>query len=110
MSSKINYVASSLLYVNCFQIFVLKFNPHRYNKLSRTIRELAKRISEIDAKEPFRTEMSALLLEKLYVLGLIPTKWDLNNAVNISASSFCRRRLPVVMVRSEYTEQSIHFV
>lgn len=78
---------------------------HRYNKLSRTIRELAKRISEIDAKEPFRTEMSAALLEKLYVLGLIPTKWDLNNAVNISASSFCRRRLPVVMVRSEYILQ-----
>lgn len=66
------------------------------------MRELAKRVSEIDAKDPFRTEMSALLLEKLYVLGLIPTKWDLNNAVNISASSFCRRRLPVVMVRSEF--------
>lgn len=75
----------------------------RYNKLSRTIRELAKRISEIDATEPFRTEMSAAILEKLYILGLIPTKWDLNNAVNISASSFCRRRLPVVMVRSEYS-------
>lgn len=73
----------------------------RYNKLSRTIRDLAKRISEIDAKEPFRNEMSALLLEKLYVLGLIPTKWDLNNATNISASSFCRRRLPIVMVRSK---------
>lgn len=69
--------------------------------MSRTIREMAKKISEIDAKDPFRTEMSALLLEKLYVLGLIPTKWDLNNAANISASSFCRRRLPVVMVRSK---------
>lgn len=77
-------------------------NPLRYNKLARTIRDLAKKISEIDAKDPFRTEMSAQLLEKLYVLGLIPTKWDLNLAVNISASSFCRRRLPVVMVRSEY--------
>lgn len=81
---------------------VLLYFKRRYNKLSRTIRELAKRISEIDAKDPFRTEMSAQLLEKLYVLGLIPTKWDLNNAVNISASSFCRRRLPVVMVRSKY--------
>lgn len=83
-------------------VFLFEFTFRRYNKLSRTIRELAKRVSEIDAKEPFRTEMSAALLEKLYVLGLIPTKWDLNNAVNISASSFCRRRLPVVMVRSEY--------
>lgn len=74
----------------------------RYNKLARTIRDLAKKVSEIDAKDPFRTEMSSQLLEKLYVLGLIPTKWDLNLAVNISASSFCRRRLPVVMLRSEY--------
>lgn len=78
------------------------FDIFRYNKLSRTIRELATRISEIDSKDPFRTEMSAMLLEKLYVIGLIPTKWDLQNAVNISASSFCRRRLPVVMVRSEW--------
>lgn len=78
----------------------------RYNKLSRTIRELAARISEIDAKDPFRTEMSAMLLEKLYVIGLIPTKWDLNNAINISASTFCRRRLPVVMVRSKRSSTS----
>lgn len=76
----------------------------KYNKLSRTIRDLAKKISEIDAKDPFRTEASSQLLEKLYVLGLIPTKWDLNLAVNISASSFCRRRLPVVMVRNNMSE------
>ncbi len=77
------------------------FNLNRYNKLSRTIRELAEKISALDAKETFRTECSAQLLEKLYVLGLIPTKWDLNNVANVSASSFCRRRLPVVMVRSK---------
>lgn len=93
------WIKSLLILFSFWNLF-----SHRYNKLSRTIRELAKRISEIDSKEPFRTEMSALLLEKLYVLGLIPTKWDLNNAVNISASSFCRRRLPVVMVRSEYND------
>lgn len=35
-------------------------------------------------------------------MGLIPTRWDLMLASKISASSFCRRRLPVVMVRSMY--------
>lgn len=90
------YLIPRIAFIHIFSSYL------RYNKLSRTIRELAKRISELDPKEPFRTEMSALLLEKLYVLGLIPTKWDLQNAVNISASSFCRRRLPVVMVRSKY--------
>lgn len=84
------------------QYFFLLF---RYNKLARTIRDLAKRVSDIDASEPFRTEASAAILEKLYILGLIPTKWDLNNAVKISASSFCRRRLPIVMVRSRFNIQ-----
>lgn len=76
----------------------------RYNKIAREIRELSQKISKVDAKDPFRTEVSALLLEKLYVLGLIPTKWDLENASKITASSFCRRRLPIVMVRSEFTK------
>lgn len=44
------------------------------------------------------------MLEKLYVLGLIPTKWDLEAASKISASAFCRRRLPVVMVRNKMSE------
>lgn len=48
--------------------------------------------------------MSSQLLEKLYVMGLIPTKWDLNNVDNINASSFCRRRLPVVMKRNNMSE------
>jgi hypothetical protein len=34
-------------------------------------------------------------------MGLIPTKWDLALCNEVSASSFCRRRLPVVMVRSK---------
>lgn len=44
------------------------------------------------------------MLEKLYVLGLIPTKWDLEAASKVSASAFCRRRLPVVMVRNKMSE------
>lgn len=96
------WVKTSFISCNSFGFHISFHNEiFRYNKLSRTIRELATRISEIDAKDPFRTEMSAMLLEKLYVIGLIPTKWDLNNAINISASTFCRRRLPVVMVRSK---------
>lgn len=72
----------------------------RYNKLSREIREIARKIKDIDAKHPFRTESSAQLLEKLYSMGLISTRWDLSLADEVSATSFCRRRLPVVMYRS----------
>ncbi|CAO1410311.1 unnamed protein product [Diamesa serratosioi] len=87
-----------------------KYNIHKredyttYNKMSREIRTLAEKISAIDPKHPFRTETSGLLLEKLYVLGLIPTKWDLELASKVSASAFCRRRIPVVMVRNKMSE------
>lgn len=47
----------------------LKYNGtqhcFRYNKLSRQIRELARKIKDLDQKDPFRTESSAQLLEKL---------------------------------------------
>ncbi|XP_069682612.1 U3 small nucleolar ribonucleoprotein protein IMP3 isoform X2 [Periplaneta americana] len=73
----------------------------RYNKLSRHVRELARKIKELDAKDPFRTESSAQLLEKLYMMGLIPTKWDLSLCDKVNASCFCRRRLPVIMMKSK---------
>ncbi|KAI4459278.1 30s 40s ribosomal protein [Holotrichia oblita] len=76
----------------------------KYNKLCRSIRELARKIKEIDPKHPFRTECSAQLLEKLYLMGLIPTRWDLSLAEKVTASGFCRRRLPVVMVRNKMSE------
>ena len=76
----------------------------RYNKMSREIRTLAEKIAAIDPKHPFRTETSGLLLEKLYVLGLISTKWDLELASKVTASAFCRRRIPVVMVRNKMSE------
>ncbi|XP_063223694.1 U3 small nucleolar ribonucleoprotein protein IMP3 isoform X2 [Bacillus rossius redtenbacheri] len=76
----------------------------KYNKLSRQIRELARKIKELDPKDPFRVECSAQLLEKLYIMGLIPTKWDLSLCDKVNASSFCRRRLPVMMVKSKMSE------
>nr|CAG4648124.1 EOG090X0APJ [Moina brachiata]SVE93173.1 EOG090X0APJ [Moina brachiata] len=76
----------------------------KYNKLSRDIREAARRIKELDPKDPFRTESSANLLEKLHSMGLIPTKWSLELAERVTASCFCRRRLPVVMVRSKMAD------
>lgn len=35
------------------------------------------------------------------MMGLIPTKWDLSLCDEVTASSFCRRRLPVVMVKNK---------
>ncbi|ESO10177.1 hypothetical protein HELRODRAFT_73105 [Helobdella robusta] len=75
-----------------------------YNKLSRHIRDLCRKIKNVDPKNVFRIEATAHLLEKLHRMGLIPTKRSLELCDNINASSFCRRRLPAVMVRSHMCE------
>ena len=75
-----------------------------YNKLSREIRETVRRIKDLDSKSQHRADLSAQMLEKMYQIGLIPTKWNLELCDKITASSFCRRRLPVVMLRSKMAE------
>ncbi|RZF35848.1 hypothetical protein LSTR_LSTR014178 [Laodelphax striatellus] len=77
----------------------------KYNKLSREVRDLARKIRDLDSKDPFRTEASAKLLEKLYMMGLIATKWDLALCDQVNASSFCRRRLPVIMVKNRMAQK-----
>ena len=57
-----------------------------------------------------RTE---LLLDKLYKMGLIPTKKNLALCDKLTASAFCRRRLPIVMVRlkmAETAKEAVQFV
>nr|CAG4650367.1 EOG090X0APJ [Sida crystallina] len=76
----------------------------KYNKLAKQIRETATQIKELDPKDPFRTDSSASMLEKLFQMGLIPTKLSLDLCERVTASCFCRRRLPVVMVRSKMAD------
>ncbi|RMX60648.1 hypothetical protein pdam_00024227 [Pocillopora damicornis] len=71
----------------------------KYNKVCGMVRSLANKIKHLDAKDPFRAEATEQLLEKLYSLGLITTKKNLSLCEKLSSSAFCRRRLPVVMVR-----------
>lgn len=87
------------------KFFVQKREDYtKYNTISRDIRELARSIKDLNNNDPFRNECSAQLLEKLYIMGLIPNKWDLSNCDMINASSFCKRRLPVLMVKLKMAE------
>uniref|UniRef100_A0A3B3CC26 U3 small nucleolar ribonucleoprotein protein IMP3 n=1 Tax=Oryzias melastigma TaxID=30732 RepID=A0A3B3CC26_ORYME len=70
----------------------------KYNKLSRNIRDLAQKIRDLDEKDGFRAQSSHRLLEKLYSVGLIPTRQNLSLTEKVTASSFCRRRLPSIML------------
>ncbi|RXG52472.1 U3 small nucleolar ribonucleoprotein IMP3 [Armadillidium vulgare] len=72
-----------------------------YNKLSRQIREIARKIKELDPKDPYRIEAGGQLIEKLHTMGIIPTKWNLQLLDKVTASSFCRRRLPSILVKNK---------
>lgn len=55
-----------ILHIHTLHIFLyIQIFLFRYKKLARDIRELARKIKEVDSKHPFRTEASAQLLEKL---------------------------------------------
>ncbi|VDK51201.1 unnamed protein product [Anisakis simplex] len=75
-----------------------------YNTLAANTRELADKIKELPLGDPVRTNFTRKLLAKLYAIGLIPSEDSLERASKISASSFCRRRLPVVMYRLEMAD------
>ncbi|XP_053963704.1 U3 small nucleolar ribonucleoprotein protein IMP3 [Anastrepha obliqua] len=76
----------------------------KYNKLSREVRTLGEKIKSLEDTDPFKSEAASMLLEKLYSMGLMRNKIDLEMATRLTASSFCRRRLPVVMVKCRLSQ------
>jgi len=84
-----------------------------YNKMSREIREIVRKVKDLDPKSPHRIEMSAAFLEKLYGIGLIPTKWNLEKCNDVTASSFCRRRITFILIQlkmAQHIEMAINLV
>lgn len=75
-----------------------------YKKLANQTRVLAKKLMELDPRDEYRISMTDKLLDKLYNMGVIPMKKSLAQCEALTASSFCRRRLPVLMFRMKYTE------
>lgn len=87
------------------RFYILKRETYvKYKNISREIRELARRLKTLDVKDPFLEEACSQFLEKLYSMGLIPTKQNIQLANKVTATSFCRRRLPVLMVRCHMAE------
>ena len=76
---------------------------HTYNKVVGMITKLTTMLSHLDQRDPVRIETTDLLLDRLYSLGLIQNK-RLIACDKIAASTLCRRRLPVVLVRLKLAE------
>jgi U3 small nucleolar ribonucleoprotein protein IMP3 len=76
---------------------------HKYNRLCGMVTKIVSKVKELEADDAFRNETTERLLEKLYNIGVIHVK-KLSSCDAIAASTFCRRRLPVVLVRLRYAE------
>jgi U3 small nucleolar ribonucleoprotein protein IMP3 len=68
------------------------------------VSQLAAKLKTLPADDTFRIAMTEQLLTKLSNIGAITTDSSLKKAEDISASSLCRRRLPVIMVRLKMAE------
>lgn len=76
---------------------------HTYNKVCGLITKLVTQLKNLDERDPVRMETTDMLLDKLHGLGLIQNK-RLLACDKIAASTLCRRRLPVVLVRLKFAE------
>ncbi|GAV60099.1 Ribosomal_S4 domain-containing protein/S4 domain-containing protein [Cephalotus follicularis] len=76
----------------------------KYSSLCRMVQKLVSILKQIDPRDPFRIEMTDMLLEKLYNMGVLATRKSLALCDRLSVSSFCRRRLSTVLVRLKFAE------
>ncbi|KAL6507386.1 hypothetical protein OROGR_023581 [Orobanche gracilis] len=76
----------------------------KYSSLCRTVQKLVSILKQMGPGDPYRIEMTDLLLEKLYNIGVIPSRRSLALCEKLSVSSFCRRRLASVLVRLKFAE------
>lgn len=70
-----------------------------YQRLCGMVTKLANKLKSLPAEDTFRIAMTDQLLTKLFDMGIIDKSSSLKKAEDITASQFCRRRLPVIMVR-----------
>ncbi|XP_050227131.1 uncharacterized protein LOC126676858 [Mercurialis annua] len=76
----------------------------KYSGLCRMAQKLVNILKQMDPKDPFRIEMTDMLLEKLYNMGVIPSRKSLALCDRLSVSSICRRRLATILTRLKFAE------
>ncbi|XP_059642864.1 uncharacterized protein LOC132284749 isoform X3 [Cornus florida] len=70
----------------------------------KSVQKLVNILKQMDPKDPFRIEMTDALLEKLYNIGVIPSRKSLALCERLTVSTFCRRRLSTVLVHLKFAE------
>ena len=76
----------------------------KYNKIAGKITKLAAILLKMPIEDPIRKKISEQLLQKLLNMGIINKTSSLSAIEKLAVSAFCRRRLPVVMMRLKMSE------
>mmetsp|Transcript_9802 Transcript_9802/g.17729 ORF Transcript_9802/g.17729 Transcript_9802/m.17729 type:complete len:184 (-) Transcript_9802:108-659(-) len=76
----------------------------KYNKLQNMTDKTAHALKKLKPDDPDRIKMTEILIDKLYSMGLISKQQGLEDVIKLTATSFCQRRLPVVLVQLKFCE------
>lgn len=76
----------------------------KYNKIVGNITKLMAKLKELPQSDETRFQVSEQLLKRLHDMGIINSTSSLSSVEKLTVSSFCRRRLPVIMVRLKMSE------
>ncbi|ELK15306.1 U3 small nucleolar ribonucleoprotein IMP3 [Pteropus alecto] len=83
-----------------------------YHQLSRSVHELAWCLCDLPQGDLFRMRALTALLDKIYALGLVPTRGSLELCDFVMASSSCRC-LPTVLLKlhmAHHLQATVAFV
>jgi U3 small nucleolar ribonucleoprotein protein IMP3 len=84
-----------------------------YNKMVGYATKLSAMLKKMDVADAVRIDVTQQLLNQLYDTGVIQAKTSLSAVDGLTASAFCRRRLPVVLVHKKFCEtirEAVQFV
>ena len=76
----------------------------KYNKIAGKITKLTAILLKMPIEDPIRKKVSEQLLQKLFNMGIVNKTSSLTAIEKLAVSAFCRRRLPVVMMRLKMSE------
>mmetsp|Transcript_25951 Transcript_25951/g.29965 ORF Transcript_25951/g.29965 Transcript_25951/m.29965 type:complete len:183 (-) Transcript_25951:22-570(-) len=71
----------------------------KYNNLCGQITKTVAKLKTLPPEDAYRIDKTQTLLAKLYEMGVISNTTNLSSLEKVSVSAFCRRRLPVVLVK-----------
>jgi U3 small nucleolar ribonucleoprotein protein IMP3 len=76
----------------------------KYSKIVGNVTKLCSKLQALPATDELRHQLSVQVLQKLYNMGIVNSTSSLSAIEKLAVSAFCRRRLPVVMVRLKMSE------